>query len=188
MTKPTIFLIVSIILSTKLYSQTVFKDSLDLKLTQAFEKTKVPGFTAIIIDKNGIVYQKSLGYANVKNHVPYTTQTIENIGSVSKTFIAVTLMKAIELGYFNLATNISDILPFKVTNPYFPNYPITIKELATHTSAIIDNDSIYHKSYKFIITDSSNKDAVSAMVDRGYSGGLADCRFCFMLTHHSVLC
>ena len=101
MAKTTILLIFSIILSIKLYSQKVFKDSLDLRLTQAFEKTKVPGFTAIIINKNGVVYQKTLGYADAKNHIPYSTQTIENIGSVSKTFIAVTLMKAIELGYFN---------------------------------------------------------------------------------------
>lgn len=174
MIKTTILLILSIILSASLYSQKAFKDSLDLKLTQAFEKTKVPGFTAIILNKNGIIYQKFLGYADTKEHVPYTTQTIENIGSVSKTFIAVALMKAIDLGYFSLETNINDILPFKVINPYFPDYTITIKQLTTHTSGIIDNDSIYPKSYKFLITDSTNKDAVSAMAERGYSGGLTD--------------
>jgi hypothetical protein len=48
------------------------------------------------------------------------------------------------------------------------------KQLATHTSGIIDNDSIYHKSYKFIITVSINKDALSAMKESGYSGGLTD--------------
>ncbi|WP_153800862.1 serine hydrolase domain-containing protein [Foetidibacter luteolus] len=171
------FLILSLlitIVTENLRAQKEYKDSLDFKLTQAFSKTKIPGFTAIIINKNGIVYEKSLGYANSNAHVPYTTQTIENVGSVSKTFIAVALMKAIDLGYFTLSTNINDILPFKVTNPYFPNYPITIKQLTTHTSSIVDNDSIYNKSYKFIITDCTNKDALSAMGERGYSGGLSD--------------
>ena len=175
MKKAILILSVLIILVTEsLYAQEEYKDNLDFKLTQAFNKTKVPGFTAIIVNKNGIVYQKSSGYANSNAHIPYTTQTIENIGSISKTFVAVALMKAIELGYFNLETNINDILPFKVTNPYFANYLITIKQLTTHTSGIIDNDSIYHKSYKFIITDSTNKDAVSAIAERGYSGGLND--------------
>ena len=153
MTKALLILsVLTFVATTSLYAQKAFKDSLDFKLTQAFNKTKVPGFTAIIINKNGIAYQKSLGYANSKEHIPFTTQTIENIGSVSKTFIAVALMKAIELGYFSIETNINEILPFKVINPYFQDYPITIKQLTTHTSGIIDNDSIYHKSYKFIIT------------------------------------
>lgn len=128
----------------------------------------------MIVNKNGIVYTKNFGYANSNAHIPYNTQTIENIGSVCKTFIAVAMTKAIDLGYFYLQTNINDILLFKVVNPYCPKYPITIKQLATHTSAIIDNDSIYHKSYIFLLTGSTYKDALSAIKELGYSGGLSD--------------
>jgi CubicO group peptidase (beta-lactamase class C family) len=174
-----------ILLTGNLYAQSA--DSVNFKLAQAFNKTKVPGFTAVIIHKNRVVYQKSMGYANSSQHIPFTTQTIENIGSVSKTVVAVALMKAIDLGYFTLETNINDVLPFKVVNPYYPDYPITVKQLATHTSGIIDNDSIYHKSYRFIITDSTNKDAVSTMVDLGYSGGLTDTTLqTFMYSYLSV--
>jgi len=162
------------LLTGVLNAQTVYRDSLDSKLTEAFAKTKIPGFVAVVVDKNGIVYQKALGYADVKQQKPYTTRTLENIGSVSKTFVAVALMKAIDLGYFSLETNINDILPFKVINPYFPGCQINIKQLTTHTSGIIDNDSIYHKSYKFKVNDNVNRDAVAAMAERGYSGGLTD--------------
>jgi CubicO group peptidase (beta-lactamase class C family) len=169
-----IWCVVVVLTTGHLSAQKDYKDSLNLLLDQAFVKAKLPGFAAIIVDRNRIVYQRSGGYANIEKHLPFTTQTIENIGSVSKTFIAVALMKAIELGYFSLETNINDILPFRVVNPYCPDCTITIRQLTTHTSGIIDNDSIYHKSYKFIINDTSDKEAISALAERGYSGGLMD--------------
>lgn len=172
-----IFLILGLVVcltTDHLHAQKNYKDSLDVLLDQASGKAGLPGFTAVIVNKNGIVYQKSGGYANVERQIPFTTRTIQNIGSVSKTFIAVALMKAIELGYFGLETNINDILPFRVINPYYPDAVITVRQLTTHTSGIIDNDSIYHKSYKFIINDSSNGEGVSALAELGYTGGLAD--------------
>lgn len=167
-------LILLIFLSSVLYSQSSYKDSLDLRLTKAFQKTKVPGFTALVITKKGIAYKKCLGFADSQHQIPYSANTIENIGSISKTFIAVALMKAIELGYFNLNTNINDILPFRVVNPYYPNDAITVQQLTTHTSGIVDNDSIYHKSYLFNITCNTNKEALAAMTQLGYTGGLTD--------------
>lgn len=159
------------------YAQKRYLDSLDFKLTQAFNKTNVPGFTAIIVDRKGIVYRKSLGYADIKTKASYTTHTIQNIGSVSKTFIAVCLMKAVELGYFNLETNINEVLPFKVQNPYYPTAQITIKQLATHTSGIIDNDSIYHRAYNFLDGDSSTRSGMAVLKEKGYSDDLPDMTF-----------
>jgi CubicO group peptidase (beta-lactamase class C family) len=51
------------------------------------------------------------------------------------------------LGYFNLETNINDVLPFQVRNPNFPKENITIKHLATHTSGIRDREEVYYKNF-----------------------------------------
>jgi CubicO group peptidase (beta-lactamase class C family) len=69
------------------------------------------------------------------------------IASISKTFIGLALMKAVDQGYFTLETNINEILPFKVINPAYPKSIIRIKHLVTHTSGLVDNDSIYKLSY-----------------------------------------
>jgi CubicO group peptidase (beta-lactamase class C family) len=58
-------------------------------------------------------------------------------------------MKAIEQGHFTLETNINDILPFKVINPFFPGKPIQVKHLATHTSGIADRESAYKQTYVY---------------------------------------
>lgn len=41
------------------------------------------------------------------------------------------------------------MLDFKVSNPYFPNRPLTVKQLAAHTSGILDRENVYEKTYIF---------------------------------------
>jgi CubicO group peptidase (beta-lactamase class C family) len=145
-----IIFFLGILLSTSVLGQNKF-EKLNSELEQAFLKDSLPGLAVILVNTNGIVYKKSFGFADAENKKPYTINSIQNIGSVSKTFIAVALMKAIELNYFTLETDINDILPFKVINPNHPGDKITIRELANHTSGIIDNPAIYPNSYKFYL-------------------------------------
>jgi len=117
---------------------------LDRSLTKIYKESNFPGFAISIIRGDSALFSKSYGFADKAKKLPYTLETIQPVASVSKTFIALALMKSIELGYFNLETNINDILPFRIHNPYFPNDIITIKHLALHTSALIDNETIYY--------------------------------------------
>jgi CubicO group peptidase (beta-lactamase class C family) len=118
--------------------------TLDKSLQKIYKESNFPGFAISIVTPDSVLFSKSYGYANKEKKIPYTLETIQPIGSVSKTFIALALMKSIELGYFTLETNINDILPFKVTNPNFPDAVIRVKHLATHTSSLLDNETTYY--------------------------------------------
>lgn len=95
-------------------------DTLTTSLEQIVKKDSLTGMSVVLVNSKQIIYEHNFGYADVANKTRYTSQTIQSIGSVSKTFLAIALMKAIELGYFNLETNINTILPFKVVNPGYP--------------------------------------------------------------------
>jgi CubicO group peptidase (beta-lactamase class C family) len=142
-----ILCLILLIFSQKNTAQTT-SDSLIQELNQIYSKSKYPGFSVTVVNKNGVLFQKAFGFANVQEKIPYTPQTLQHIGSVSKTFIAAALMKAIDEGYFTFETNINDILPFKVVNPNFPDKPIKIKHLVTHTSGILETDKFRIKLYK----------------------------------------
>ncbi len=105
------------------------------------------GFGVSVFSTDSLYFQEGYGYADIKAKKPYKTNTVQNIGSISKTFIGVSLMKAVELGKFTMDTPVNDILPFKVAHPKFPRSVITIKHLATHTSGIIDFEKGYDQSY-----------------------------------------
>jgi len=83
--------------------------------------------------------------------------TTLNIGSTSKTFIGVALMQLHDQGKIDLDADINEYLPFKVFNPHFPDIPITLRQLATHTSSIKDRLSIYE--LKAYYSDDNTKNA-----------------------------
>ena len=136
-------LILAINISIKAQS---INDSITIELTKLGKKSSLVGFGVAIVNKDSIIYAKGFGYADKDTKSPYTIQTVQPIASISKTLLAVALMKAQEMGKLHLNDNINDYLPFKIYNPNFPNENITIQQLANHTSSILDGDS-YDRTY-----------------------------------------
>lgn len=121
----------------------ISKEELSQKLESTFNNANFPGMAVAMVDNNQILYHQEFGYADLATKKPFTQNTIQNIGSTSKTFIGVSLMQLVEQGKLTLDTKVNDILPFKVSNPYHPNTPITIRQLATHSSSIRDRNFNY---------------------------------------------
>ncbi len=121
---------------------------LEGQLKALHAKSDFPGFAVAIVDReHGILYEKGFGWADRENRKPFIAQTVMNIGSVSKTFIGVALMQAVEKGQIDLDAPIDRYLGFKARNPRFPDKPMTLRHLATHTSGVTDRESIYRQAY-----------------------------------------
>jgi len=90
-----------------------------------------PG-VAVLVSQNGkIIYQKSFGYADVGNKVPVSSDTKFRIGSITKQFIASSILKLQEEGKLNVQDKLSKFIPD------FPKGDeITLHQLLTHTSGI----------------------------------------------------
>jgi CubicO group peptidase (beta-lactamase class C family) len=124
--------------------------SFETKIKKTTKNSLFAGVAITVVKDNKVAYQNAFGQADVAKKTPYTNQTLQPIASVSKTFIGVALMKAVEQGLFTLETPINDILPFAVKNPNSPDKPITIRHLATHTSGILDVEKTYYQSHSFL--------------------------------------
>lgn len=123
------------------------RDSLDSAVNTIYQQGLFNGFAVSVVNEKSTLYQKGFGFSDVKEKKLYTENTIQNIASVSKTFVGIALLKAQELGKLNLDDPVQKYLPFKVVNPHFPQTPITIRQLATHTSSILDNEFYLSKNY-----------------------------------------
>jgi CubicO group peptidase (beta-lactamase class C family) len=124
------------------------REQIQKRLNQIHKKSRLPGFAIAVIREEDILFSEGFGYADKKKKTPFTTKTIMPVGSVSKTFVGLAIVKGVELGYFDLDTPVNDILPFPVVNPHRPGNVITIRHLATHTSGIIDYEPVYIKTYQ----------------------------------------
>ncbi|MCL2407250.1 MAG: beta-lactamase family protein [Defluviitaleaceae bacterium] len=90
----------------------------------------------IYISKNGEpIFNKAYGYADLPNKRPNNTNTIFEVASGSKAFVATGIMKLIESGKLSLESNIGKLLDFDLGQ--IPPQ-ITVRQLLSHTSGIPD--------------------------------------------------
>ncbi len=140
---------------------------LDSTITSLYNNSEIPGFSLVVVNNEKIIFQKSLGYADISTQKSFTNNTLQNIGSVSKTFIALAVMKAVDLRKVKLDENINTYLPFKIVHPLFPDSAITLRNLSNHTAGINDGD-IYFKSY-IVDNPSQNHPLLPAEVQEYFS-------------------
>ena len=111
---------------------------------------EVPGIGISITVKGDILLSEGYGYADIENQMPFTDSTIMNIASISKTFIGVSMMHAVEKGLLNLDEDVNEYLSFKIVNPHRPDKKILVKHLMAHRSSIIDEKKVYYtESYHY---------------------------------------
>jgi CubicO group peptidase (beta-lactamase class C family) len=75
-----------------------------------------------------------------------TPDKLQNIGSISKTFVGTAVMQLRDQGALQLDDNIDKHLDFSVCNPNHANSQITFRHLMTHRSSIEDG-SAYARAY-----------------------------------------
>ncbi|MBN1223971.1 MAG: serine hydrolase [Candidatus Aminicenantes bacterium] len=119
---------------------------LDDFILERLPTNHVPGLSACIVIKDKLVWAKGFGWADVEKKIPMSADTIQNIGSISKTVTATAIMQLWEKGRFKLDDDVNEQLPFQVRNPNFPDVPITYRQLLTHKSSIKDGPA-YGESY-----------------------------------------
>src|SRR5262245_60860851 len=123
--------------------------AIDTFIGQHMDEAGVVGLGAAILVDKEVVWTKGYGFADKERGVPFTPDTVMNIGSISKTFTGVALMLAVQEGKLSLDADINTYLPFRLINPYQPNEKVTLRHLATHTSGISDRASVYRDTYYY---------------------------------------
>lgn len=142
------------------YAQKLDKEKLDLYFQNLENNNKFMG--SVAISENGkIIYTNFVGYSDVETKTKPNENTKYRIGSISKSFTSVLIMKAIEENKISLTTKI---------NHYFPEIKnaekITISNLLNHRSGI--HNFTDDESYLTWLTQKkSEKDLVTIIKNGG---------------------
>ena len=92
-----------------------------------------PGYTAAVAIKGKLIWAGSVGWSDITNKIPMTTDSQLRIGSTSKALTAVGLARLVDSGKLNLDAPLSEyfeVLP----NPHWKT--ITARQLASHMAGI----------------------------------------------------
>ena len=104
------------------------------------EEAAIAGLAVAVIRDSPVALAKTYGYADVERRQPVTADTPFNIASISKPVLGIILLQLAAAGRLDLDRDINEYLHFTGANPHARSAPITVRQLATHTAGIADND------------------------------------------------
>ena len=110
--------------------------NVDAEILKEMQNLKIPSVVACVVKGDDIVWEGTYGNQDVATSTPATRQTIYTLMSISKLFLAISVMQLWEDGLIDLEADINQYLPFEVRNPKFPNNKITPYMLMTHRSGL----------------------------------------------------
>jgi D-alanyl-D-alanine carboxypeptidase len=120
---------------------TPFDKKLDAYIAQYMVSMNAPGMTLGLTDASTTIRTAGYGFANVDQHIAVNPSHLFQIGSITKSFLALVLMQLRDEGKLDLQKPILDYLPWlPITEPFGP---ITTHHLLTHTSGLPDNLTLF---------------------------------------------
>ena len=94
-------------------------------------------------DAAGIRKKGAAGIADRRTGRRITPDDPIRVASVSKIATALTVMRLVEKGQLDLDADVSAVLGWSLRNPAFPDRPITLRMLLSHTGSVRDNGENY---------------------------------------------
>jgi CubicO group peptidase (beta-lactamase class C family) len=124
-----------------------FENHFDIENSMDFDKKinfymklgHIPSLSTCIVKNNSVIWSNSYGFYDLKQKKQATQDIIYMVGSISKMFAAFAIMQLYERGLFDLDDNISDYLPFHISNPHYPDVNITFRMLLAHQSSLTNS-------------------------------------------------
>jgi CubicO group peptidase (beta-lactamase class C family) len=137
-----------IFISIQLNAQKSIEPLID-SLKTYLEKNKIPGAMISIVKSDTILFSGGLGYANIEKKEEVTGSHLFRLGSISKSFTSLGILKLVGEEKLQLDTPIKEIdeeIPF--SNPWESESKVTVEHLLEHTSGFdgMHLHAIYNKN------------------------------------------
>ena len=113
-----------------------FSEEQQQRLSDIVKKYTCVSAQVALIDDGYVTRVFSCGDANTRTHVPVNDDTKIRVASLSKVMVGMTAMAMQEDGLFDLDDPLTDTVGFRVQNPDYSKYVLTMRSFLTHTSTV----------------------------------------------------
>jgi CubicO group peptidase (beta-lactamase class C family) len=146
-----LFFILCIPFTTSSQNLSINHVKLSHDIKQIIQKTNSTGTSIVITNKKRTIYEDHFGKADVKNNISVTGETLFGLGSITKTFTSLAILKLVDAGKLNLNDNVMDIAPeLPIINKWNKDHPVRIVHLLEHTSGF---DEVHPKDRTITVSD-----------------------------------
>ncbi len=109
---------------------------LEAAIRYELESKRLPALSISLVADGQTLWSAGFGFVDGEQKVPATADSVYRVGSVSKLFTDIAIMRMVERGMLDLDAPVTDYLPaFQPENPY--QTPITLRQLMSHRSGLV---------------------------------------------------
>jgi CubicO group peptidase (beta-lactamase class C family) len=119
---------------------------LDELADQAMKQWKVPGVAIAVVGDGKVIYAKGYGYRDFENKLPVTTGTLFPIGSITKSFTALTFAILKDEGKVDWDQPVRTYLPEFDMNDVVATERATPRDLFSHRTGLPRHDFVWYSS------------------------------------------
>jgi CubicO group peptidase (beta-lactamase class C family) len=109
---------------------------------------QLAGVVGVVATRDGIVRAEAHGAADLAAGRRLTADSPLRVASVSKLVVAIAVWRLVEQGVLGMDDDVSARLGFRLRHPAHPDVPVTLRQLLSHTSGIVDGPG-----YAFALED-----------------------------------
>lgn len=114
------------------------QEKLHEEIARIMERFRIVGLAASVVKDGLPLWSGGYGLADLERQIPVTERTLFRVASISKTVCATAVMQLAERGLCGVDQDVGELLGFALRNPRFPDEPVTLRHLMTHTSGLQD--------------------------------------------------
>src|SRR5689334_23213487 len=107
---------------------------LDQYIARHMREVGAPGMMLALANRDGLIRVSTYGFADTKEKARVVPETMFEIGSISKSFVALALMQLRDEGKLDLNKPVAEYLPWFKINSKFE--PVTTHHLLSHTAGL----------------------------------------------------
>lgn len=114
-------------------------DSLTKQVNAILKKQKTPGVQVLVFTKDSLLFKHNAGVKSLKTKAPVTDQTMFRLGSITKSFVAVSALMLVEKGQLSLSDELKKLAPeIQFSNQWEATDPVRVVHLLEHTTGFDD--------------------------------------------------
>ena len=111
---------------------------LEALVAEQMADKKLPAVSIALVDDQRVVWARGFGYADPEAKRAATADTVYRVGSVSKLFTDIGVMRLVEEGKLDIDAPVTRYLPdFRPKNPFPGSEAITLRMLMSHRAGLI---------------------------------------------------
>ena len=99
---------------------------------------QLSGVVGVVADRNRILRAEAHGLADIAANRSLKTDSVIRVASISKLVVAIAVWRLVEQGRLDLDRDVSLYLDWQLRHPSHPQMPVTLRQLLSHTSGIVD--------------------------------------------------